>query len=645
MRIHCPNPLIVTLLLGLCTCAATVNKGAPVLPPDGWVIASPGGLVTVQVRYFSLAGTADYPAQPRLYYRVTLGGGDARTEMLRWSPLGITRKDADFTDDLHYLGESQRRVTDDYTLPRGKRSHFSNTGVEHVLWFETPQQARMDLIVRAYDDGFAFRYHFPETDPGQFTVTGEATGFRFMPAARATLLPQYDPGASQGQDGQAEWVSDLPAGGAAPAGAGWALPALFASADGSHWALLAESGLAAGHAALGLAAKSNNEIYRLRFPHPDEEAGRGDVQPKSTLPWSTPWRVVIMSDRLAGIVESSLVTDLGTPAPPGAGDWVRPDNLLRRMAGGGIEQTSFGQGASLTDGAAFMGWGYALLSAEWPSGGGGAWHKLIRAAVSRKVGLLIGPRDVAGLPLAEFATAGLKGVRVSVSPSGKPDVVGSLLALLEETGKHHLLVEFEGRIPGAGWDRTYPNLLSASVGRFDAPERDGAGQARQNTIEPFTRNVVGPMESMPIAFHSPAHPSRLTWGHGLGMTVVFESGLRSFADSDGVIPKEALDVLSTLPSAWDETRFLDGDPGHTVIIARRRGRTWYVGGLNGDASAKLRSVPMELLGTGIFSMTLLADGHTATELLVTKRQRNATDVQAIKMQPFGGFVMRLVPER
>jgi len=62
--------------------------------------------VTVQVRYFSLAGTADYPAPPRLYYRVTLGGGEARTEILRWSPLGITRKDADFTDDLHFWAKT-----------------------------------------------------------------------------------------------------------------------------------------------------------------------------------------------------------------------------------------------------------------------------------------------------------------------------------------------------------------------------------------------------------------------------------------------------------------------------------------------------------------------------------------------------------
>jgi hypothetical protein len=223
-------------------------------------------------------------------------------------------------------------------------------------------------------------------------------------------------------------------------------------------------------------------------------------------------------------------------------------------------------------------------------------------------------------------------------------VVESLLVLLQEAGKRHLLVEFEGRIPGAGWDRSYPHLLSATVWRSSASDRDGASQARQNAIEPFTRNVVGPMEPMPIAFHSPARPSSMTWGHELGMTVVFESGLRCFADSEGAIPKDAVSLLSGLPSAWDETRLLDGDPGHTVIIARRKGRTWYVGGLNGDAVAKTRAVPMELLGTGLFNMILVADGPSATELVVTKRQRNATDVQGIRMAAYGGFLMRLVPQ-
>ena len=616
----------VTILFALLGCATTGKRALPPVPSDGWTIRSPSGQVGVAVRLFSLAGTADYPNQPRLYYQAMVGGGEARVQMLRWSPLGITRKDADFTDDLQFVGESQRQITDEYTMPRGKRSRTSNTGMERVLSFETPQGARMDLIMRAYDDGLAFRYAFPEARPDRFTIIREATGFAFQPGGRATLLPQYEPGAGQ----VAEWEGDLPVGTAAPVGAWWALPGLFAAADGAHWALLAESGLALGAAAMSLAREPVGEIYRVRFPHPDEEAGQGEVQPSFSLPWSTPWRVVILSDRLAGIVESNLVTDLATPARPGTGDWVRTGNVAWS------QQTSFESATAEVELASSMGWGYAMFAAAGP------WP--VQSAASQKVGLLIGPRDAVALPLADLASAGLKGVRVAVSNSGKPDVIASLLAILEEAGKRHLLVEFEGRIPGAGWDRTYPHLLSSTTWRSGVVG-DGARQARQNTFEPFTRNGLGPMQPMPIAFNHPARRSPMTWGHVLGMTVVFESGLRSFVDSQGALPKPAKELLSNLPSTWDETRLIDGDPGHTVIIARRKGRTWYVGGLNGDSAAKDRNVSMELVGTGLSNMVLLADGPSPTELLVTARERNAFDVQGIKMKPYGGFLMRLVPQR
>jgi len=119
--------------------------------------------------------------------------------------------------------------------------------------------------------------------------------FSFHAGARAILLPQYDPGASPDQGGPAEWMSDLPAGSAAPAGAAGRCPPSSLRLTG---ALGLAGRVRAGrrHAALGLAGKSDSEIYRFRFPHPDEEAGRGEVQPKSSLPWSTPWRVLIVSD-------------------------------------------------------------------------------------------------------------------------------------------------------------------------------------------------------------------------------------------------------------------------------------------------------------------------------------------------------------
>lgn len=602
------------------------------MPAEGWSIRSPGGQITVEVRSFVPQGVPEYPSQPRLYYRAFVGGGDARFEMLRWSPLGITRADADFTDDLRFIGDKQRPVSEQYTMSRGKRTQVSNTGIEQVLSFETPQQARMDLVVRVFDDGFGFCYRFPDGAGERVSITREITGFRMAEGLRAAMLPVFDPGAF----GSAEWMLGLEVGTAAPVGAGWALPALFSSAEGTRWALLAESGVSPGHALMGLSAKPEGTLYRLRFPHPDEEAGQGAIQPSGVLPWSTPWRVVIMSDRLAALVESTLVTDLAPPAiagasfQPGSAAW----SLTGRTAGSGRESINL---------AGSLAWEYALLSISWPSMEGGDWPALATEAASRKVGLLIGPRELTAVPWPAFAKAGLKGARVSVSNSGKPEVIRSLLSMLAEAQKENQVVELEGRIAGAGWDRTYPNLLGSSAWRSGSA-RNGAKQARQNTIEAFTRGVVGPMQPMPLAFQHSSRPAPMTFGHMLGSALVFESGLRTLVDSANGLPKEVSEILKGMPSAWDETRLLDGDPGHTVIIARRKGRTWYIGGLNGDSGSKRREVPMELVGTGLYQMELVADGHSPTELWVTRRERNATDVQGIKFLPYGGFLMRLLPQ-
>jgi hypothetical protein len=284
------------------------------------------------------------------------------------------------------------------------------------------------------------------------------------------------------------------------------------------------------------------------------------------------------------------------------------------------------------------------MISDMPNAEGVARYNLMRLAEEKRVGLLIPRPPGASAPWASFAKVGLKGARVAVSSSGKPDTVRSLLTMLDEARKANQVVELDGRIAGAGWDRTFPNLLGSSEWRRGSLG-NGARQARQNTIEPFTRNIIGPMQPAPLAFKHSSRLNPMTFGHVVGTAVVFETGLRTLIESANDLPKDVAEVLTGLPTAWDETRLLDGDPGHTVIIARRKGRAWYIGGLNGDSAEKKREIPLDLLGTGLFQMVMVADGHSPTEVWVTKRDRNAIDVQSIKFLPYGGFLMRLLPQQ
>ena len=116
-----------------------------------------------------------------------------------------------------------------------------------------------------------------------------------------------------------------------------------------------------------------------------------------------------------------------------------------------------------------------------------------------------------------------------------------------------------------------------------------AKAAAHNATLPFTRNVIGPMDYTPCAFSDSQHPHITTHAHELALTVLFESGLQHLADKPESFlaqPQEVQDFLSHLPSVWDETRFVSGYPGESVVIARRSGSTWYIAGINGTDEEK-----------------------------------------------------------
>ena len=109
-------------------------------------------------------GTSGYPAGVRLYYTVQVGGSSGYTTVLEDSPLGITRSDRDFVDGLALTTAGATTVVDEtYTMVTGKRSSIRNHANERILTFQAGASGQVQLVARAYDGGFAFRYRFPET--------------------------------------------------------------------------------------------------------------------------------------------------------------------------------------------------------------------------------------------------------------------------------------------------------------------------------------------------------------------------------------------------------------------------------------------------------------------------------------------------
>jgi hypothetical protein len=232
--------------------------------------------------------------------------------------------------------------------------------------------------------------------------------------------------------------------------------------------------------------------------------------------------------------------------------------------------------------------------------------------------------------------------------SDKQDRIRQYRDLLADAADVHLLVNFHGSTIPRGWSREFPHLV-AMESVFGAEQYKfrafyAARAAAHNTILPFTRNVVGPMDFTPVTFSDARYPHVTTSAHELALSVVFESGVQHFADSVTAyraLPEAPKTFLKQVPAAWDETRALVAEPGREVVVARRDKDVWYVGGLNGQNAAASARVPLAFLGAGSWTMTLIRDGDADRTFADATSTVTPKDVSEVPMRAMGGFVMRL----
>jgi alpha-glucosidase len=379
-------------------------------------------------------------------YRVTRDG-DA---VLDVSPLGIRREDQAFTDaTLTFTGAGESRAIDErYTMPHGKRREHHVVAQEQTVSFRNAAGARLEIILRAQNDGVAFRYRFPEHVSADKTVTGESTGFRVPTGSTAWLMPQQE--VHKYGPAYEDFYQEVRAGTAAPRADGWAFPALFKT-PGGKWLLITESGLDDTYCGSHLAQDSPDGVYRIKFPDPKEGLGVGKAEPVSQLPWMTPWRVLIVGDRAGDILESDLVLDVAPRSRIGNTNWIKPGRAAWSWWSKSDSPKHAEDLNAFTDLAAEMGWEYALVDANWNLMESGTIEDVIAHAKAKNVGLLFwynsgGPhndvteaprdrmlaRDVRRAEFAKLKAWGVKGVKVDFWHSDKQDRIAQYRDILRD---------------------------------------------------------------------------------------------------------------------------------------------------------------------------------------------------------------------
>jgi hypothetical protein len=595
------------------------------------------------------------------YLKVSYSDSGKTTEAIPRIDLGLSRSDQNFAKELKFLkAGKQTLVSEKYTALHGKKALCTNSANEVIVSFENPGKAIMNIIIRAYNDGIAFRYEFPGKQDSVI-VKDELTSYT-IPKETTRWLERWNPA----NEGLYTMMgnNNIPS-------QEWGYPALFNSADKNCWFLLHEADVNQAYCGTKLSNQSDSNRYKLTFPNPRDGRGLGSSQPTITLPWKSPWRVIIMG-HLSDIVESTLIDDVCPPSVIKNTGWIKPGVASWNYWSSNHGTKDYKIVCSFADLAAQMNWPYTLLDWEWDAmSNGGNLDSAIKYIRSKGLKPLMwynsgGPHTyVTSTPRDRMLThenrveeftklkkLGVAGVKVDFFESEKQDMIKYYLGILADAAQFEMMVYFHGCIVPRGWSRTWPNLMTCEAVRgaewynntpdftIPAPEH--------NAILPFTRNVVGPMDYTPVTFTNSQYPHVTSYAHELALSVLFESGLQHFADRpEGYysLPDAAKTFLMEVPNAWDDTKLLDGYPGREVIMARRKGEAWYIGGINADTRReKTKTVRFDFLPAGVkYKLVLISDGEHDKAFSTEYRVVDNSASVNVKMLRRGGFAASLMP--
>jgi len=622
-----------------------------------WQVSSPDKNILISVSMVKIDTHKSV-----LVYNVDRIKGTDTIAVVESSPLGIIRKDQQFSENLAFVSASALKTIDEkYTMKIGRQTECHNNANELELTFKNEQGSLIQLVLRAYNDGVAFKYVFPEKSDSLFTITKELTGFKMPLNGKAWIQP-YDKPTMYTPSYEKYYENGIAIGSESPNVEGWAFPALFEA--NKSWVLISEANLYANYCGVRLEQKADSGLYKVRFPDPKDGEGTGEVNPSSTLPWVMPWRTIIIGDKIANIVESQLINNVSDAAIAGDFSWVKPGRSSWSWLTEPNSPKDFAALKNFVDLSAEMGWEYSLVDANWDLMQGGNIEQLIKYANTKNVGILMWynsggphntvterPRDlmhIAEARRAEFKKLkewGVKGIKIDFWQSDKQVIIAQYIDVLKDAADYQIMVNFHGCTIPRGWSRTYPNLVSLESVRgeecyiFDSTYSKNA--AVQNTILPFSRNVIGPMDYTPMVLSNVKYPHLTTYGHELALTLLHNSGIVHFADnvqSYRLLDDYVKDFIKKLPVAFDETHYVSGEPGKDVIIASRKGNVWYVAGVNGEKTAKQLSFDLPFITTGNYKLNIIKDGANGKSFANEITNFKAGDKIQVNTLGNGGFV-------
>jgi alpha-glucosidase len=390
---------------------------------------------------------------------------------------------------------------------------------------------------------------------------------------------------------------------------------------------------------------------------------------------SFPWRILLITDTDAKIVESDIVYRLSPPLQiketawikPGkvAWDWWNASNLYNVNFQAALNTETY---KYYIDFAHQYNLEYIILDEGWSVPADLTainpdidLQELIRYGNSKNVGIILWvvwltlDRQLEQA-LDQFALWGIKGVKIDFMDRDDQKMVNFYHKIARETAKRKLLVDFHGAYKPSGLRRAYPNVITREGVRGMEYCKWATDESPEYTVTiPFIRMVAGPMDYTPGAmrnvqarnfaaiFERPM--SQGTRCHQLAMFVVYESPLQMLADSPSNYLKETdmMKFLEKVPTVWDQTVVPQAKIADYIVVARQSGEAWYAGAMS-DWTGQQLNLDLSFLGAGEFKADIYSDGinadRFAEDYTFTQKIVSNKDALEIKMAPGGGWAAR-----
>lgn len=532
----------------------------------------------------------------------------------------------------------------------------------------------IDFVCRLFKDGLGFRYEFPEQKNLQhFVVKDELTQFQLAGNHTAFWIPgDFD---TNEYLYQKTLLSDIDAFKAATKEKDIAVTTLIdANAVQTPLMMKSKEGL---YINIHEAALRNYPAMNLQY-YPDQKTFQSVLVPDAVgekaflqTPAKTPWRTILVSDRVADLLASRTILNLNDPSVIKDPSFIRPQKFVgmwwEMHVGKATWQLSGGKhGANTTNVKRYIDFAAkhkfdGVLVEGWNEGWEdwfGNWKEnvfdfvtpykdydvkyLTQYAKQKGVKIIMHHEtsgavtnyerrmDTAYRFMNRFGMDAVKtGYVGKIIPRGEHHdgqwMVNHYERVAQKTADYKIMLDAHEPVHPTGLHRTYPNWMANEAARgseFNNAPTLGI-PPEHTTILPFTRMMGGPMDFTPGLFHFKLNQFdstrktqvNTTLAKQLALYITMYSPLQMAADLPENYEKhlDAFQFIKDVPVDWSATKILDAEPGDYITIARKdkHSENWFIGSITDEHTREL-SLSLDFLNPNkTYTMTIYRDAADA----------------------------------